>query len=82
MTTQTNDAHRRPHDRIVNPRLDELPDYPFERLRGLLDPLSAPKNLDPVALSLGEPQHPYPDFVGEILHANRHLYGKYPPVAG
>ena len=86
MTTQTNDAHhrahRRAHGRIVNPRLDELPDYPFERLRGLLDPLSAPKNLDPVALSLGEPQHPYPDFVGEILHANRHLYGKYPPVAG
>jgi len=66
----------------MNPRLDALPDYPFERLRGLLDPLPAPRNLDPVALSLGEPQHPYPDFVGEILHANRHLYGKYPPVAG
>ncbi len=78
MTTQTNNHHRR----IMNPRLDALPDYPFERLRGLLDPLPAPRNLDPVALSLGEPQHPYPDFVGEILHANRHLYGKYPPVAG
>lgn len=67
---------------IVNPRLADLPDYPFERLRGLLDPLPAPAELDPIALSLGEPQHPYPDFVGEILHANRHLYGKYPPVAG
>ena len=67
---------------IINPRLDMLPDYPFERVRGLLDHLPAPGNLEPVALSLGEPQHPYPDFVGEILHANRHLYGKYPPVAG
>jgi succinyldiaminopimelate transaminase len=67
---------------IVNTRLAELPDYPFERLRGLLDPLAPPAKLDPIALSLGEPQHPYPDFVGEILHANRHLYGKYPPVAG
>jgi len=67
---------------IVNPRLAELPDYPFERLRGLLDPLPAPTDMDSIALSLGEPQHPYPDFVGEILHANRHLYGKYPPVAG
>ena len=68
--------------RNVNPRLTELPDYPFERLRGLLDPLSPPAGLAPIALSLGEPQHPYPEFVGEILHANRHLYGKYPPVAG
>ena len=67
---------------MINPRLDMLPDYPFERLRGLLDPLPPPGHLSPLAMSLGEPQHPYPDFVGEILHANRHLYGKYPPVAG
>ncbi len=67
---------------IINPRLDRLPDYPFERLRGLLDHLLAPDNLQPLSLSLGEPQHPYPDFVGEIIDANRHLYGKYPPVAG
>ncbi|MDP6345718.1 MAG: aminotransferase class I/II-fold pyridoxal phosphate-dependent enzyme [Alphaproteobacteria bacterium] len=65
-----------------NPRLASLPDYPFERLRGLLDHLPPPDGLSPIALSLGEPQHPYPDFVGDILHANRHLYGKYPPVAG
>lgn len=67
---------------MTNPRLDMLPDYPFERLRGLLDPLPPPGHLSPLAMSLGEPQHPYPDFVGEILHANRHLYGKYPPIAG
>ena len=67
---------------IINPRLDRLPDYPFERLRSLLDHLPAPDNLQPLTLSLGEPQHPYPDFVGEIIHANQHLYGKYPPVAG
>ena len=67
---------------IINPRLDRLPDYPFERLRDLLDDLSPPDNLQSLSLSLGEPQHPYPNFVGEILNANRHLYGKYPPVAG
>ena len=72
-----------PHDRgLLNPRLDMLPDYPFERLRGLLDHLTPPRDLTPISLSLGEPQHAYPDFVGDILHANRHLYGKYPPVAG
>lgn len=86
MTTQSSITHLgnqiSPPRNIINPRLDALPDYPFERLRTLLDPLAAPANLPPIALSLGEPQHPYPDFVGDILHANRHLYGKYPPVAG
>ena len=78
MTNQTTATNQS----IINPRLSHLPDYPFERLRGLLDPLPTPNNLKPIALSLGEPQHPYPEFVGEIINANRHLYGKYPPVAG
>jgi N-succinyldiaminopimelate aminotransferase len=86
LTTQSNITQQgeqfSPSRNIINPRLDALPDYPFERLRDLLDPLVPPADLAPIALSLGEPQHPYPDFVGEILHANRHLYGKYPPVAG
>lgn len=67
---------------MLNPRLSLLPDYPFERLRGLLNPLAPPDGLEPLAMSLGEPQHAYPDFVGRILDENRHLYGKYPPAAG
>jgi len=67
---------------MLNPRLALLPDYPFERLRGLLDPLPAAAGLEPIAMSLGEPQHPYPDLVGRVLDDHRHLYGKYPPVAG
>jgi len=67
---------------MLNPRLALLPDYPFERLRGLLDPLPPAAGLEPIAMSLGEPQHPYPVLVGEVLQANAHLYGKYPPVAG
>lgn len=67
---------------MLNPRLALLPDYPFERLRRLLNPLSPPKSLEPLALSLGEPQHAYPKLVQETLAANAHLYGKYPPVAG
>jgi len=67
---------------MLNPRLALLPDYPFERLRGLLNPVDPPKGLDPIAMSLGEPQHAYPDMVGDILDRNRGLYGKYPPVAG
>ncbi len=67
---------------MLNPRLDQLKDYPFQRLRDLLAGLTPPSGLAPVVMSIGEPQHPYPDLVGEMLHANRHLYGKYPPLAG
>ena len=67
---------------MINPRLALLPDYPFERLRGLLDPLTQPAGVQPIVMSLGEPQHAYPDLVAETLAANSHLYGKYPPVAG
>lgn len=67
---------------MLNPRLALLPDYPFDRLRGLLDPLPAPDGIEPIAMSLGEPQHPYPDIVARTLQQNSHLYGKYPPAAG
>jgi N-succinyldiaminopimelate aminotransferase len=67
---------------MLNPRLTLLPDYPFERLRGLLDPLDPAPGLEPIAMSLGEPQHPYPDMVARVLAENSHLYGKYPPAAG
>lgn len=67
---------------MLNPRLALLPDYPFERLRALLNPLKPAAGKPAIAMSLGEPQHPYPDLVGDVLDANKHLYGKYPPVAG
>lgn len=67
---------------MLNPRLSLLPDYPFERLRGLLDPLEPAPGKTPIMMSLGEPQHPYPDLLAESLQANAHLYGKYPPVRG
>lgn len=67
---------------MLNSRFDELRDYPFQRLRALLDVVAPPAGLAPINLTIGEPQHAYPDFVGEVLRANRHLYGKYPPQAG
>ncbi len=67
---------------MLNPRLDRLRDYPFQRLRALLDPIPTPAGLKTINLSIGEPNQPYPDFVAEILDANRHLYGIYPPANG
>ncbi len=66
---------------MQNPaRFHDLPDYAFPRLRALLD-AHAPGG-DPVAMSIGEPTHPYPGFVAEILAANADGYGRYPPNEG
>ncbi len=67
---------------MVNPRLDRLPGHPFVRLRALLDGVDPPVSVEPLALSIGEPQHGPPPMLAETLAANAHLWGKYPPVGG
>ena len=67
---------------MLNPRLDQLPEYPFPRLRTLLDHLPTPKDLAEIWMSIGEPQHAYPTLVAETMAANSHLYNKYPPNNG
>lgn len=64
---------------MTNPRLGRLTDYPFQRLTALLGGAAAP---DSVVMSIGEPQHPPPPVVAEVLAAQAALWGKYPPVAG
>jgi len=67
---------------MLNPRLKELTDYPFARLRELLADVAPPDGVTPVALSIGEPRHTPPAIIAETLTANAHLWGKYPPVNG
>lgn len=61
-------------------RFASLPDYAFPRLRKLLDP-HAPGG-DPIAMTIGEPRHPMPAFVGPILAENLGGFGVYPPNEG
>ncbi len=61
-------------------RFSNLPDYAFPRLRKLLDN-HAPGG-DPIAMTIGEPRHAMPDFVGPILAANLSGFGVYPPNDG
>jgi aspartate/methionine/tyrosine aminotransferase len=61
-------------------RFSNLPDYAFPRLRKLLD-AHAPGG-EPLAMTIGEPRHPMPDFVGPILAANLAGFGVYPPNDG
>ncbi len=66
---------------MVTPeRFSNLPDYAFPRLRTLLD--AHKPGGDPIAMSIGEPQHAFPDWVGGVLAANVAGFGKYPPNEG
>lgn len=65
---------------IFPERFSDLPDYAFPRLRKLLD-VHAPGG-DPIAMTIGEPRHAFPDWVGEVLAASVGEFAKYPPNEG
>ncbi len=67
---------------LINHRLGSLKNYPFARLRTLLDGIDPPAGAEPLAMSVGEPQHAAPSLIGEALAANDHLWNRYPPIAG
>lgn len=56
--------------------------YPFEKLRTLLAPLTAPKERPLLELTVGEPQFETPSFIQEALAQNSALLKKYPKSAG
>lgn len=64
----------------MNPRLDRLHAYPFERLRRLFEGVT-PGGPE-INLGIGEPQHPTPAIITEALQRAMPLLGKYPPAAG
>ena len=66
----------------MNPRLGLLKPYPFEKLRALLAGAVPPAGLAPVNLSIGEPQHPTPDFLREAVTGNLGGLARYPLTKG
>jgi N-succinyldiaminopimelate aminotransferase len=66
----------------MNPDLDRLHPYPFERLRALLGDATPPAELAHIALSIGEPQHPVPTLVRDALVEALDGLGRYPVTAG
>ena len=67
---------------MINERLSLLRDYPFRRLNALLADIQPPVGQEQLIMSIGEPQHPYPEFVNQVLAENSRLWGKYPPTPG
>jgi N-succinyldiaminopimelate aminotransferase len=66
----------------MNDDLSLLQPYPFEKLRALLAGAQPPAEKRPIALSIGEPKHPSPDFVAQALAANLDQLAVYPSTLG
>ena len=66
----------------MNHALAQLQPYPFEKLRALLGGVQPAADRSPIALSIGEPKHRSPDFVGQALTANLDKLAVYPTTLG
>jgi N-succinyldiaminopimelate aminotransferase len=66
----------------MNPDLQKLQPYPFERLRQLLAGLTAPAGLPHINLSIGEPKHPTPPLIKDALTASLAGLAQYPTTLG
>jgi N-succinyldiaminopimelate aminotransferase len=66
----------------MNPALDQLQPYPFEKLRELLGSVQPAADKRPIALSIGEPKHRSPEFVGKALTDNLDKLAVYPTTLG
>ena len=66
----------------MNPDLDRLQPYPFERLGALKAGVVPTASLDHIAMQIGEPKHPTPGMVTEELIAHLHGLSVYPTTKG
>jgi len=66
----------------VNPRLDLLSPYPFEKLRALFAGVTPDPARRNISLSLGEPRHPTPRLIIEALDAAAGTFSNYPTTIG
>lgn len=69
----------------MNPYIDRLYPYPFERLAALKEGIEPRADLPHIALSIGEPKHPPPAFVVDYLADPARIaagLGSYPLTRG
>ena len=56
--------------------------YPFEKLNNLLHDVTPNATLEPLSLTIGEPQFATPPFILDALKDHAHLLNKYPKTSG
>lgn len=66
----------------MNPDLDQLQPYPFERLAKLRGDTQPPSNKTAISLSIGEPKHAPPSLLADHWQASQALISGYPATRG
>ena len=66
----------------MNANLKHLHPYPFERLNQLKAGIVPPAHLSHIALSIGEPKHPSPEFVKQVMRDSVDKLAQYPTTKG
>lgn len=66
----------------MNPELDKLHPYPFEKLATLKKGITPKSDLGHIALSIGEPKHKAPEFVIQELQQQLNGVSAYPLTKG
>jgi N-succinyldiaminopimelate aminotransferase len=71
-----------PDNARMNPLLQRLNPYPFERLRELTRDITPNPQFKPISLGIGEPRHATPDLVKQALVEGLPALSAYPGTAG
>lgn len=66
----------------MNPLLNHLQPYPFEKLKHLFADVKPNATYRPISLGIGEPKHPTPQFIRQALADNLDGLAIYPTTAG
>jgi N-succinyldiaminopimelate aminotransferase len=66
----------------MNPNLNQLQPYPFQKLRQLFDGVTRNAALKPIELQIGEPKHATPGFIRQALTDNLDGLSTYPTTLG
>lgn len=66
----------------MNPHLDQLHPYPFQKLRDLFAGVTPNPELKSISLSIGEPKHATPEFIKAALTENLGGLASYPTTQG
>jgi len=66
----------------MNPLLQRLQPYPFERLKQLFSTVTPSAKYPPISLGIGEPRHATPQLVLDALAASTEALSSYPATAG
>ena len=75
-------ARSKRHTLKMNPDLNRLQPYPFQKLAALFREVQPNPDYRPISLSIGEPKHATPQFIKDALTAGLDGLANYPTTAG